>query len=258
MKSKIIILLIIFISIIYADDFEKYLGELNLYPSEIDTLLVEQYPDSTMEIMFDYLKTNDYGKQYIAMRILKIFNDKRLIVESMKSNKIEIKHVFKVADSLFEDSEMEELAINGNNKTIISYISFLENRFNKNDFSKLLEFTENENESVKVSAINAIIYFIEKDSWFTEELSFDTVRSLYERSGIYGKEKTLKLMKYYPIRAMEYADELMTGEHYSILQGIRIMALFEKYDNEIVDNRGQLKENVNILQNYLKRNRNGK
>ncbi len=258
MKSRIIILLFIFISIIYADDFDEYLEGLNLYPSEIDTLLVKQYPDSTMETMLDYLKTNDYGKQYIAMRILKIFNDKRFVIESMKSNNIEIKHVFKVADSLFEDSEMEELAINGNSKTIISYISFLKNRFNKNDFGKLLIFAANENESVKVSAINAMLYFIENDSRFTEELPFDTVRSLYEKSGIYGKEQLLKLMKYYPIRAMEYADELMTGEHYSILWGIRIMALFEKDDNEIVDNRGQLKENINILQNYLKRNKNGK
>ena len=258
MKSKIIILLFIFISIIYADDFNEYLEGLSMYPSEIDTLLVKQYPDSTMETMLDYLKTNDYGKQYIAMRILKVFNDKRFVIESMKSNKIEIKHVFKVADSLFEDSEIEELAINGNSKTINSYISFLKNRFNKNDFSKLLIFVANENKSVKVSAINAMLYFIENDSRFTEELPFDTVRSLYEKSGIYGKEQLLKLMKYYPIRAMEYADELMTGEHYSILQGIRIMALFEKYDNKIVDNRGQLKENVNILQNYLKRNKNGK
>ncbi len=258
MKSKIIILLFIFISIIYANDFNEYLEGLNLYPSEIDTLLVKQYPDSTMETMLDYLKTNDYGKQYIAMRILKIFNNNKLIIESMKSNNIEIKHVFKVADSLFEDSEMEELAINGNSKTIISYISFLKNRFNKNDFGKLLIFAANENKSVKVSAINAVIYFIEKNHSFIEELPFDTVISLYERSGIYGKEQSLKLMKYYPIRAMEYADELIMDDHYSILQGIRIIALFEKYDNEIVDNRGQLKENVNILQNYLKRNKNGK
>lgn len=258
MKSKIIILLFIFITIIYADDFEKKLDKLTLYPSAIDTLLVEQYPDSTVKKMFDYLKTDDYGKRYIAMRLLKIFNGRESIIDSMRNRNIDIKYIFTVADSLFEDSELEKLAADGNSKTIITYISFLKKRFNENDFGKLLVFTADENESVKVSAINAINYFIEKNNQFTEELSFDTIKSLYEKSGIYGKEKLLGLMKYYPEQAMEYADELIVGDSYSILYAIRIMSLFDKYDNQIEDNKGQLNENINIMQNYLKRNKHEK
>ncbi len=244
MKNKFLLFFIFFLSlkIFSLDDisFTDIIKQLDFYEDStqkrLDSLLLTNYTDKTLNYMIDKLKGKDWYFKTIALRILKKYEDKEKLFSLSNENNIERLYFFKI----FEDRvEYLESFSNDDFKTyeLSSYIDYLEK---KKDIVRLFSFLgKNVNDYIIIKVLDGITSLYE-DSISNHNVikNYDVFKNLIQKKNIRINKSLSKLLsKYFQDSLSLFFDEKSLNDVSNLSLYIETLTLLKKkVDLKLLEN----------------------
>lgn len=244
MKNKFLLFLISFLSLkIFSLDitsFTDIIKQLDFYEDStqkrLDSLLLTDHTDETLNYMIDKLKSKDWYFKTIAVRILKKYEDKGKLFSLLDENNVERLYFFKI----FEDRvEYLEPFSNDDFKTyeLSSYINYLEK---KKDIAKLISFLgQNVNDYIIIKALDGITSLYEDSisNYYVKE-NYDVFKNLIQKKNTRINKSLSKLLsKYFEDSLSLFFNEKSLNDVSNFSLYIETLTLLEKkVDLKLLEN----------------------
>ncbi len=152
MKISLILITILSVLLVLSNEFENHINKLSVYNDDSDSILINNFPDETLEEMTLYMNSADYLKKYIAVRILSAYSNSNEIALSMISS-VPLEYILEIADSSFNIDLILDDAERTDNESKIAIIKFLGKRDRKEDIDIICSLINDRNYTVHLTAL---------------------------------------------------------------------------------------------------------
>lgn len=173
MKNKIFILVLLFFSLKLYPSFEELVKKLDYYEDslqvKIDSILLLDYNEKTIDYMVEKLKSSDWYFKNISLRVLKKVKNKDILLTKFMEKNVDRIFVMKVFEDepdfrIYDDLKIEDMNLYEMN----TYISFLEKRKNIKTIIEIIN--RNYNDHIIVKGLQSLKNICLKDSFCREEI----------------------------------------------------------------------------------------
>jgi len=198
-KIKIFILFVFISQFIFAEEFLELISKMSIYEYTIqaktDSLLVNLYPNETMEEMTNWLVGSDYMRRNIALRLLGKFKDKEPIKNLLIKKKIDALYGFRIFrnDTLNFFTEYEKpLKV----YQYESFIKMVESRGWKEDGDEIIKIIKSKNipDYIVVQGLNGLLMMAERDKSIIDLTDEKFYFNLFKKENSAIDDAAIKLM----------------------------------------------------------------
>ncbi|MGE3062270.1 MAG: hypothetical protein AB7T10_01380 [bacterium] len=198
-KINLSAIFIAIFALISAESFTELVGKLGIYEDSIqiysDSILVNEYKIETTNLLTDWLKSDDWVKRAVGIRVLSKIHDKQILKQVLKEKNIDAYYGFRIFEKeslcFFTDYEKPLKS-----SQYVSFIRMASNRGWEYDFDEIVRITESKDASdyVIVQALTALTEMADKDNFNQTKLGKRFFTQLLKRNNASVDEKIVNLM----------------------------------------------------------------
>lgn len=174
MKNKILFLILFIFSIKVFPSFEELIKKLDYFEDSlqvrIDSTLLSQYNEETVDYMIGKLNSSDWYFKNISIRVLKKVKDRESLIKKLFEKNVDRIFVIRIFEddtdfTYYDNLKIEDVKL----YEVNGYISFLEKRKKINTIFEIIN--KNYNDYISVKALQSLNSIGLKDPICREEIS---------------------------------------------------------------------------------------
>ncbi|MDD3803861.1 MAG: hypothetical protein PHW02_05715 [bacterium] len=181
------------------ESFGDIASNLSIYEDSVqmkrDSVLAWEYREESIEIFPHWLKSPDWTKRAIGVRVLSKIDDKSGLEKILNESKIDVSYSFRIFDGDSDDFfTAYDRPLRG--WQYASFISMASKRGWKSDFADIIGIAESKDASdyIVVRALDAAYYMLLSDSTLSEKLNERFFNLMYKKSNSLIDDKLVALL----------------------------------------------------------------